>query len=234
MQGFLASALAGRAVCYTGPGVGMLAPLRELLRRHRYTDMGLALVFVQAVDTLVSRQLSASGLLTGRGKDLVVFAERAADAAFLAGLLFVLIAWLLGKERLSRAAFHAYATFATLNLVDDVLALVVTPSNGRGPGLFVLWDVFAIFVMNVVVFSAWYMILDLSLPGGAFLFPKDGGDGEGRRIYLDYLFISFNTSSTFGPTVEPVISRPGKVLMMLQTLISLVIVTVLLARVINL
>lgn len=48
------------------------------------------------------------------------------------------------------------------------------------------------------------------------------------------MFIAFNTNATFGPTVETVTSRRVKVLMMLQTMCSLVVLVVLVARMVSL
>ena len=47
--------------------------------------------------------------------------------------------------------------------------------------------------------------------------------------FLDYLFVSFTTSATFGPTDTPVLSRRGKVLTVVQCMLSLVVVIVLVA-----
>ena len=51
--------------------------------------------------------------------------------------------------------------------------------------------------------------------------------------FLDYLFLAFNTSTAFSPTDTPFLSRPAKLLMMVQALLSLVILAVLLSRAIN-
>ena len=42
--------------------------------------------------------------------------------------------------------------------------------------------------------------------------------------FVDYLFLAFNTSTTFSPTDVPVLARWAKVLMMLQSLLSLLII----------
>ena len=50
---------------------------------------------------------------------------------------------------------------------------------------------------------------------------------------MDYLFLAFNTSAAFSPTDTPVLTRWAKVLMMLQSLISLAVIAVLAARAVN-
>jgi hypothetical protein len=52
--------------------------------------------------------------------------------------------------------------------------------------------------------------------------------------FVDYLFIAFNNSTAFSPTDTPVLSRWAKVLTMLQSLISLLVVAVLASRAVGL
>jgi hypothetical protein len=51
--------------------------------------------------------------------------------------------------------------------------------------------------------------------------------------FIDYVFLAFNTSTAFSPTDTPVLARWGKVLMMLQSLISLTVLALLAARAVN-
>jgi uncharacterized membrane protein len=58
-------------------------------------------------------------------------------------------------------------------------------------------------------------------------------DSAWSPMFLDYLFLAFNTSTAFSPTDTAVLSRWAKVLMMLQSLISLSIIALLAARAVN-
>jgi hypothetical protein len=51
--------------------------------------------------------------------------------------------------------------------------------------------------------------------------------------FVDYLFLAFNTSTAFSPTDVPVLSRWAKLLMMIQSLISLATLALLAARAVN-
>src|SRR5438094_7932803 len=51
-----------------------------------------------------------------------------------------------------------------------------------------------------------------------------------RPGLVDYLFISFTQSSTFGPTDAPLLARWTKILAMIQIFISLSIVVLLISR----
>jgi hypothetical protein len=51
--------------------------------------------------------------------------------------------------------------------------------------------------------------------------------------YVDYLFLAFNTSTAFSPTDTLVLSRRIKLLVMTQSLISLMVLAIIAARAIN-
>ena len=65
------------------------------------------------------------------------------------------------------------------------------------------------------------------------------GAGRGRNIeswrplFIDYLFLSFNTSTAFSPTDAPILSRWAKMLTMTESILSLTTLLVLIARAIN-
>jgi hypothetical protein len=110
----------------------------------------------------------------------------------------------------------------------------------------------ALWVSNILVFASWYWRLDAGGPhareergnhtDGAFLFPqmtlihqtkKDLHEQGWSPGFVDYLFLAFNTSTAFSPTDCPVLTRWAKVLMMIQSLISLATVVLLAARAVN-
>ena len=99
-----------------------------------------------------------------------------------------------------------------------------------GIGLGSLWDVAAVYAMSVSVFMFVYLLLDLATPGGAFVWPaRDGQDAPTPNLF-DYLFISLNVNSTYGPTSEAVMSRPTKLIMAMQVLLAILMLTVLISR----
>ncbi len=51
-----------------------------------------------------------------------------------------------------------------------------------------------------------------------------------RPRFVDYFFVAFTQSSTFGPTDAPLLARWAKVLSMIQIFISLSIVILLISR----
>lgn len=59
------------------------------------------------------------------------------------------------------------------------------------------------------------------------------GEHEWSPGFVDYLFLAFNTSTAFSPTDVPVLSSWAKVLMVVQSVISLATVALLAARAVN-
>jgi uncharacterized membrane protein len=109
-----------------------------------------------------------------------------------------------------------------------------------------------LWITNILVFAVWYWRLDAGGPHqrdkrpghteGDFLFPqmtmseqalRDAGMENWSPEFIDYLFLAFNTSTAFSPTDVPVLARWAKVLMMLQSLLSLLILALLAARAVN-
>jgi hypothetical protein len=103
-----------------------------------------------------------------------------------------------------------------------------------------------IWVANLITFGIWYWEIDGGGPSKRrrdghvstdFLFPQlqvgDGTSGGWWPTFLDYLFVAFNASTAFSPTDTLILSRRAKVLMMVQSLLSIVTVVVLVGRAIN-
>jgi hypothetical protein len=110
----------------------------------------------------------------------------------------------------------------------------------------------ALWWSNILVFASWYWRLDAGGPhersrtpghtDGAFLFPQmtmdpaaklAAGEHNWEPNFVDYLFLAFNTSTAFSPTDVPVLSRWAKILMMLQSVISLLVIALLAGRAVN-
>jgi uncharacterized membrane protein len=59
------------------------------------------------------------------------------------------------------------------------------------------------------------------------------GEDRWNPGFVDYLFLAFNASTAFSPTDVPVLTRWAKILMMVQSLISLMTLVLLAARAVN-
>ncbi len=155
----------------------------------------------------------------------------------------------IGRHSLNRVLGILINGITTLALIGSVILLVrALPSHKEEP-LQLLFSGGLLWLTNVIVFTLWYWRLDGGGPGlrherhefgsCSFLFPQMQIEKsergrfkvEGwRPRFVDYLFVAFTQSSTFGPTDAPLLARWAKVLVMVQVLISLTIVVLLISR----
>jgi uncharacterized membrane protein len=135
--------------------------------------------------------------------------------------------------------------FSTSALVVNVIA-----SSGQSDqvphavALALLRNASLTWLVNILTFSFWYWETDSGGPSyrqykgyqsDDLLFPQVATDAETEWLphYPDYLFFAFNTSTAFSPTDTLALSTRIKFLMMIQSLISLTLLTIITARAIN-
>lgn len=158
----------------------------------------------------------------------------------------------MGHVRLNEIFAYLSLAVITLGLVASLVLLVMRLPKHLDPPVELLEAATALWVSNTLLFACWYWRLDGGGPNqrdeagvhrdGAFLFPQmtmsdelrvQMGEHEWSPGFVDYLFVAFNTSTAFSPTDVPVLSRWAKVLMVIQSLISLATVALLAARAVN-
>lgn len=184
---------------------------------------------IHLLDNLVSDNLTKTGALSDWGIRMVAAFEYVGGIALLMLGIACFLTLVKQVKRLIVPMVTVYLSFAFVHLIVNVAAILLTADMRRGQSLLHLWDVATVYFMSVALFTAWYWFLDSITPDGAFAFPPKP-DGRASRTLIDYLFLSFNTSATFGPTTETPTSHGAKLLMMLQVCISLLVLMVLLAR----
>lgn len=155
----------------------------------------------------------------------------------------------MGRHSLNYALGVTINGITTLALIGSVFLLVTTlPSHKESP-LELLRSGALLWLTNVIVFALWYWRLDGGGPTNreerrefgsrSFFFPQMQVEASERERYkvglwrprfVDYLFVAFTQSSTFGPTDAPLLARWAKVLTMIQAFISLSIVVLLISR----
>jgi uncharacterized membrane protein len=122
--------------------------------------------------------------------------------------------------------------------------LLVNGAHANAPTL--LRAAVHMWVVNVLLFGLWYWQLDgggpLARPtcepaGWDFLFPQQTEAAllkEGwRPLFLDYLYVSFTNAAAFSPTDTMPLSRWAKMLMLVQSAISLTLAVMVVARAVN-
>jgi uncharacterized membrane protein len=100
-------------------------------------------------------------------------------------------------------------------------------------------------ITNILIFSIWYWLID---PPGVeenprddtpwdFLFPQRAGPLPHYEFwiprYTDYIFLAFSTSFAFSPTDTLPLTRRAKLLMLLQSTISIITITAIAGGAIN-
>jgi hypothetical protein len=169
-------------------------------------------------------------------------------------VIAVLLAPTIVTHRMERHSFnHAVGIVTngiiTVALIGSVSLLVATLASHKQAPLRLLRSGAELWLTNVLVFSLWYWRLDGGGPNvrdkhpefgsRSFVFPQMQieksererfGVDHWRPGFVDYLFIAFTQSSTFGPTDAPLLTHWAKLLAMVQIFISLSIVILLIAR----
>jgi hypothetical protein len=155
----------------------------------------------------------------------------------------------VGRYSLNRILGMIINGITTLALIGSVILLVRTLPTHRSSPLQLLRSGGLLWLTNVIVFALWYWRLDGGGPtmrhkekkfgSTSFLFPQmqipqderaQFACARWRPRFVDYLFVAFTQSSTFGPTDAPLLARWAKVLAMTQISISLTIVVLLISR----
>jgi hypothetical protein len=155
------------------------------------------------------------------------------------------------RFRLNQIVGYSVLIVITAALIGALALLILALlDHSEKPGQ-LLRSAVALWISNVLVFASWYWRLDAGGPHarhlreshtrGDFLFPQmtlapDTQlplDPDWSPGFVDYLFLAFNTSTAFSPTDSPVLSRWAKVLMMIQSSISLATLALLAARAVN-
>jgi len=170
----------------------------------------------------------------------------------LALLIPTSVSYHTGRHRLNGILGFAVDGVLTVGLIISVTLLVDALPAGKEAPQQLLLSAASLWTTNILVFALWYWRLDAGGPyqrdkrpghsEGAFLFPqmtlnkealREAGQQDWSPNFIDYLFLAFNTSTAFSPTDTLVLARWAKILMMLQSLLSLLIIALLAARAVN-
>jgi uncharacterized membrane protein len=129
-----------------------------------------------------------------------------------------------------------------ISLIELLHALLYGSKAGGRP---LVYASVPIWLTNVIVFGLWYWELDRGgpaarqLPGHRrpdFLFPQMSTPGSSPGwvpTFLDYFYTSFTNATAFSPTDTMPLTAWAKLLMMMQSLASLVTVAVVVSRAVN-
>jgi uncharacterized membrane protein len=148
-------------------------------------------------------------------------------------------------ERIVIYLFVAIAGLLNLSALQFLLSVMLNRSK-EITGLQLLSSSIALWATNVLVFSLMYWRMDRGGPESRanhmstkfdWLFPQESAPEhvppDWHPAFVDYLFLAFSTATAFSTTdVLPLTSR-AKILMMLESTVSLVTIVTVAARAIN-
>jgi hypothetical protein len=181
-------------------------------------------------------------------RDLVVGPTWLLPTMIVVLLVPTVVSHRVGRHSLNRTLGFIINGITTLALIGSVILLVRALPTHRELSLQLLRSGGLLWLTNVIVFALWYWRLDGGGPtvrhkqkkfgSTSFLFPQmqiphdertQFECARWRPRFIDYLFVAFTQSSTFGPTDAPLLARWAKILAMIQIFISLSIVVLLIS-----
>ena len=185
------------------------------------------------------------------GKLTVNLGARWVVPALLGALSLVLI--VVSPKHITRDSkqirIAALTLIGLINLVNFVslgqLIQALLYKSAAIPGRQLIVSSVPIWLTNVIVFGLWYWELDRGGPAARqlpehprpdFLFPQMSTPGSApgwAPDLLDYIYTSFTNATAFSPTDTLPLTAWAKLLMMLQSLASLVTVAVVISRAVN-
>jgi hypothetical protein len=153
--------------------------------------------------------------------------------------------WLRFERTITLLFFGLMATGTLTSLAYLVEFMIRRSTEVRG--LTLLTSSVGVWVNNVLMFSLLYWQVDRGGPGVRplgdrqrpdWLFPQEGAPAKDlpsswRPTYVDYLFLAFSTATAFSSTDVLPLTPRAKVMMMVESSISLVTLVVVAARAIN-
>lgn len=134
------------------------------------------------------------------------------------------------------------------NLLSLVFVAGGLLSGSRSGSAELIIEAMKIWAINVLCFSLWYWELDGGGPGKRtrakgsmeypdFLFPQMSTQEVAapgwEPAYIDYLYLSFTNSTAFSPTDTLPLTSVAKLLMMVQSAVSLLTIALVAARAVN-
>jgi hypothetical protein len=152
--------------------------------------------------------------------------------------------WLRTERTMILLSVVVYIANTIVELADMVGIITLHPPESRAISL--LSSSVAIWVTNVLTFSLLYWQLDRGGPYARasqlrvkpdWLFPQaalpEDVPPDWRPFFLDYLFLGYNTATAFSPTDVLPLTRRAKMLMMIESTVSLLTIAFVAARAVN-
>jgi hypothetical protein len=152
--------------------------------------------------------------------------------------------WLSIERTIIIVIAGTYVANTIVELADLIGVVTLDPSVANAFSL--LSSSVAIWVANVLTFSLLYWEIDRGGPYARaskssakpdWVFPQPATPEDlppdWRPLFLDYLYLGYNTATAFSPTDALPLTHRAKMLMMIESTISLLTMVIVLSRAIN-
>lgn len=151
------------------------------------------------------------------------------------------------RRRLVRRLALALTALVSVTNLASLVALVgeLISGNLAVPGQPLLLDAMNIWATNVIAFALWFWNLDRGGPAlchshpsdlGDFLFPqmmREETQNSWTPGFVDYFYLSFTNATAFSPTDTMPLTPRAKMLMLIESAISLMTLALVAARAVN-
>ena len=138
------------------------------------------------------------------------------------------------------------AVVSAANAASIILLVHLLVNGAHANAATLLRAAVHMWVVNVLLFALWFWQLDgggpterptCALSARDFLFPQHTEplllESGWKPMFLDYLYVSFTNATAFSPTDAMPLSRWAKMLMLVQSSISLSLAVMVVARAVN-
>jgi len=152
--------------------------------------------------------------------------------------------WLRIERTMIMLLAALYVVNVSMELADLIGVVTLHPASANAFSL--ISSSVVIWTANVLTFSLLYWQIDRGGPDARanrlkvkpdWVFPQPPAPedlpSDWQPLFLDYLFLGYNTATAFSPTDAAPLTRRAKMLMMVESMISLLTSVVVLSRAIN-
>lgn len=152
---------------------------------------------------------------------------------------------IIESRRIRRVSVCLIGLITLANVVTLVEFIAALLHGTKAGGRSLVYASVLIWLTNIIVFGLWYWEIDRGRPAARlrvdhrrpdFMFPQQTLPGIApgwTPTFLDYLYTSFTDATAFSPTDTVPLTSWAKLLFMLQSLASLLIVALVVSRAVN-
>lgn len=128
------------------------------------------------------------------------------------------------------------------NILSLGLVIMSLFDGNKLDGRDLLISSLAIYLTNIIIFGLWYWEMEFKRGDKPqdFLFPQENAPEHAglhnvgwRPTFVDYLYVSATNATAFSPTDTMPLTHRSKILMVIQSLVSLIIVVLVTARAVS-